>query len=112
MGGTELNVRNPFTDPPGAPSFSDPPVDTLSAVELAAYESPTTGDIAVGLTVHKEDATTEELLAQIPSDALAIDRVDCGVQTITVTPLGEEQHPRDSAEVNGDKLGESSGPTP
>lgn len=59
-------------------------------MELATYESPATGgwlwiyiavslvvlivypDIAVGLTMHKEYATTEE----VPSDALATDRVD------------------------------------
>ena len=34
------------------------------------------------------------------------------VQTTPIIPLGEEQHPRDSAEVKGDKLGDSSDPTP
>jgi hypothetical protein len=34
------------------------------------------------------------------------------VQTTPIIPLGGEQHPRDSAEVKGKKLGDSSDPTP
>ncbi|KAH9960990.1 hypothetical protein BGW80DRAFT_921088 [Lactifluus volemus] len=105
---SELDSLNPFRDPslvpppvssspvplsaPSSPvlsrasSFTNASVDLLNRVELTTYEAEATGDVAVNLTLHNDDETTEEVLAQIPYS-----RVDRGVQTITIISVGTGQ---------------------
>ncbi|KAH9960992.1 hypothetical protein BGW80DRAFT_1360633 [Lactifluus volemus] len=82
LGETEFNSENPFADPSRAPSLTASSVYSLHSVELETYEDESTGDVAVGLTMRREDETTEEVLAQIPAD-----REEHGAQEIAIIPL-------------------------